>query len=734
MVILNLRKLLILISCLFASAALANDKLLVLEGDLPGQYVTGASKFGYIHAAVVLYPRDYSDSSKRGLIKEIVTQQNTIDEFSTNSEVIFVQLKRGGDWDVIYPGLIDLHNHTKQNNLGVWNEAQGQFFNRFEWRAWGNYKKAVSNNMNPWIGYGKTVTCATFRWSEIQAMSVGTIYLQGPSNCVGDGFAINQVEAKDSYPHSDKEGVQAPTDLILPNEMVFVWNTLGPKIKSYQPQYGSKAYERALADVINENCDTNKLLGHSFNENDVASAEGLSVLSDKDKLQEACKADKDLPDKFTRYVYWVHKSIMGKKAYAEEIAQGKGSAIIAHLAEGRRDDPYNRKEWELIKLLGMDQKNVNFVHGVGIDKEGFKHMAENQMGLIWSPFSNLLLYGETLDIASAIAAESGGKRIPVALGSDWLPTGSKGPLEELKIAYKYIDEKGLKAELAKMEGASSADEALYKMVTENPAKMINHWQNGADNSIWQNGENKGGIGTILPNAAASLIVTTKMDDNPYTNLVRKIWETDINLVVVDGKIQYGNISYLEKAGHSRDDFEMLPNGEHDMENLQGLGLGVLSKRMAQPKKADEYNFLIELSAAVREAADSGKLDGKITCQFSGGEPKGFIHQNSIQEDTELQQFLTDAGMNLDRFEDIQRLIGGNLMTQSRNRNDPDKGDPNFQVEDFTPLYTCNDENHYNRVNDFVTKTWPANLKVRPRYSDRSYDGVPKRLAEKYEDF
>jgi hypothetical protein len=42
------------------------------------------------------------------------------------------------------------------------------------------------------------------------------------------------------------------------------------------------------------------------------------------------------------------------------------------------------------------------------------------MGLIWSPFSNLLLYGETANIASAKSA-----KVTIALGSDWTPTGSK---------------------------------------------------------------------------------------------------------------------------------------------------------------------------------------------------------------------------------------------------------------------------------------------------------------------
>ena len=49
--------------------------------------------------------------------------------------------------------------------------------------------------------------------------------------------------------------------------------------------------------------------------------------------------------------------------------------------------------------------------------------------MVWSPLSNLMLYGGTTNIG---AARSAG--VPLALGSDWSPTGSKNLLNELKIA------------------------------------------------------------------------------------------------------------------------------------------------------------------------------------------------------------------------------------------------------------------------------------------------------------
>ncbi len=713
----------IFVNMFFFLTALSSNALasfLVLEGDFPDQYVgQNTNSSGYEHGAIVI-------DQSTGMIQSIETSSEKIEVLRRRQDVTFVYLKNQatGDFDVIYPGLIDLHNHTKQNNLGIWKQAHGQFANRFEWRAWGDYTKSVSNNMNPWIGYGSPVTCAAFRWSELQAMVIGTTYLQGPSYCV-DNFAIHQVEGSGAFPRSKKENVQAPTDLVIPNDMVFVWKTLKPLIDSGQ------TYEQALAQVINEYCFPDKLLGRAFSAADTVSDEGLDVLTDKDKLEAACTKKvslEELPEKFIRYVYWVHKSIASKKDYADKIASGQGSAIIAHLSEGRRDDPYNQKEYEVVKLLGMNKKGVNFVHGVGISEADLADMSANQMGIIWSPFSNLLLYNQTLDVELALK-----KGVMLALGSDWLPTGSKGPLEELKVALEYLRKTGADKAVAKMQGAeSSLYRALYMMVTENPAKMINHWQ-GTGSDKWENGEAEGGVGTLAPHAMGSLIVASKMDpQDPYKNLVAEVWENDINLVVVDGYIQYGNETYVKVA---TSDYEpMSLNNEFGMvQLLDDKDAPILFERNENPSKDEELVFLEELSEYISGKASQGRVDALLSCEFS--DKKVFVHQNTLEEEDDLQLFKAASGMNLDRYQDIQRLLGVNITTQSRNLNDPERGDLNFAIggdpevasEDFTPLYTCNDSYHSQRIKNFISETWPRDKENRPA----TFSNKPAKMAEDY---
>ena len=80
--------------------------------------------------------------------------------------------------------------------------------------------------------------------------------------------------------------------------------------------------------------------------------------------------------------------------------------------------------------------------------------------LVWSPLSNLLLYGNTTDV---VAADQAGVRI--SLAPDWGPSGSKNALHELKIA-----------DMWNMNNLNSyfSDYELATMVTKNPA-LASNW-------------------------------------------------------------------------------------------------------------------------------------------------------------------------------------------------------------------------------------------------------------------
>lgn len=603
---------------------------------------------------------------------------------------------------VLYPGLINLHNHTKQNVLPVWGEAKGQFENRFEWRAWGNYELAVSGNMNPWIGFSPVNECAAFRWSELSAMIWGTTYLQGPSTCV-DNFAIQRVEDSAAFV-SKKQSTQAPTDLILPNEMSFVYNELRPRILQLQDQKVAAAYEQALAEKINEFCDLPQI-----NATTVSNAEGLKILKDKKILTDACKK-KALPDQFIRYVYWVHPGIAGKKAYLQ-LPEDKRTAVIAHLAEGRRTDPYNMKEFELIKLLGLDLPYLNFVHGVGISDADFEHLAKKKMGLIWSPYSNLLLYSETLHISAAYKAG-----VRIALGSDWVPTGSKSVLEEVKLAREFV-RKPLKERPESDRDADLdqifTDKVLYQMLTENPARMLNRWENKPDDA---------GIGQIAIGSMGTLIAVRKNDSNPYTNLVAKAFEQDIQAVIVDGQLTYGDTPILRDFG-----IKELQTLTDEIADLEGLPELLKSPDFPKPNPDASAD---EMAAHLLKVIDSSnKFDWKKTNNLCGVS-KSFDSPKSVSAVVELQNFKDKTGLDLDQFDDIEQVLAVNLMTQNRNRTDPQDGKPQYAVQKFPSLYSCNNPDHQKRLKNFVRAGDAAGAgNVKDEWSENSNQAKRKLMRE-----
>src|SRR6202020_3329114 len=77
------------------------------------------------------------------------------------------------------------------------------------------------------------------------------------------------------------------------------------------------------------------------------------------------------------------------------------------------------------------------IHSVALAPADFAVMASHGASMVWSPFSNLLLYGQTANIAAALAAG-----IKIGLGSDWSPSGSKSLFGELKVARVYSQSNG----------------------------------------------------------------------------------------------------------------------------------------------------------------------------------------------------------------------------------------------------------------------------------------------------
>src|SRR5262245_43621157 len=204
-------------------------------------------------------------------------------------------------------------------------------------------------------------------------------------------------------------------------------------------------------------------------------------------------------------------------ATAGRMAQGR--SFIYHLGEGV--DAKLRDEFTLLQQHSCVGDGLIGIHSTALTGADFS--AWKQLGggaIVWSPFSNLWLYGGTTDVLAARAAG-----VRVCLGSDWTPSGTRNVLGELKIAATW-NEQSLNSAL------SDAD--IVEMVTANPGDTLGRaW--GVQ------------VGRLEPHALADIAVFARTDSDPWKSVVNAT-ERHVRMVIVGGRPAYGNRALLEAAG------------------------------------------------------------------------------------------------------------------------------------------------------------------------------------------
>jgi cytosine/adenosine deaminase-related metal-dependent hydrolase len=192
------------------------------------------------------------------------------------------------------------------------------------------------------------------------------------------------------------------------------------------------------------------------------------------------------------------------------------SCFLLHLSEGvtalSRTDSVARRHFLALEIApGEWALNTVFagIHAAGLLPEDFEVLARHGGAMVWSPLSNLLLYGATARLDAARAAG-----VCIGLGSDWSPTGSKNLLGELKVA--WLTSQHL------FRGLLTARDVVA-MATRDAAHILK-WQKA--------------LGALETGKRADLLVTAGTAGDPYEALLRAK-ETDIRLVMINGIARYG---------------------------------------------------------------------------------------------------------------------------------------------------------------------------------------------------
>jgi 5-methylthioadenosine/S-adenosylhomocysteine deaminase len=326
---------------------------------------------------------------------------------------------------IIFPGLIELHNHLSYDALPLW-QVPKLFSNRGQWQSNPDYVANVSGPMGTVAKSNDPhLLAALARYVETKCLLGGVTTSQGIS-LKGDHL--------ETYYHGAMRVVDDPNDA---------------------------QFHRASTHIP-----------------DVAASDWASFKKEVDKA----------------------------------------SCLLLHLSEGLDAEARNAflalkngGQWAIGPALAG-------IHCAALQPGDFAIMAAKGASMVWSPLSNLMLYGGTSDVK---AARSAG--VPVALGSDWSPSGSKNLLNELKVA-KTVNN---------VNGLGLTDRDIVAMATSIPASVVK----------WD-----GSIGSIAAGKRADFtVIGAAATADPYSGII-DAGETDVALVVIDGRPVVGTQSLMSALG------------------------------------------------------------------------------------------------------------------------------------------------------------------------------------------
>ncbi len=193
------------------------------------------------------------------------------------------------------------------------------------------------------------------------------------------------------------------------------------------------------------------------------------------------------------------------------------SSFLPHVSEGVEDSAHNEFDCTdgINAQANFQKPQTAIIHAIGLQAGDAYLAAQNGVSVIWSPRSNIDLYGFTANVA--MYAKMG---INLALGTDWSASGSMNLLRELACADEF-NQNNL--------GGFFSDYQLWRMVTQNAAAAVKMGDV---------------LGQVAVGRPADIAIFAADGKSPYASVVRAKIES-VALVLRGGVALHGDAALVD---------------------------------------------------------------------------------------------------------------------------------------------------------------------------------------------
>ncbi|MBQ9242065.1 MAG: amidohydrolase family protein [Proteobacteria bacterium] len=342
----------------------------------------------------------------------------------------------------------------------------------------------------------------------------------------------------------------------------------------------------------------------------------------------------------------------------------KSSYFGPHIGEGVNQAALN--ELRCLSGEGSGAKDIfnnslSIIHGIAATPEVIALMGERESKLIWSPRTNISLYGDTAQVP---VYDNFG--VKIALGTDWTASGSINILRELKCA-DFLN--------THYYNKHFSDYALWKMATANAAAAFNI---------------SDVLGRLKTGLVADISIFRKTSTRTAHRAVIDADPQDVLLVVMGGTPVYGDANLITASG------------------CETVSVCSSPKSICTKLTGAQYTYAQTSSRAKYKLFFCGTPDSEPTCTPMRTRPADTTDQHTTLYDGDYSDPNDIDGDGIPNDKDSCPDMFNPIRPQDTDLKQPDAdGDTIGDICDPYPLCAANDSSC-----------------ATPNASDKDGDGIP----------